>query len=305
MPVLNELIDTDGSISALEVVPQVRSGVSSDGQLMLNSGLYPSSVCTTVGVYGDNDFPSLAKILKEHFSFEAICESDALWNHRVTNRSYGYDGLVSNISIAALENEQGSDGALFDTTLAIVDTVPRPFLAFTTTISMHSPYKDKNVRRPRWISDIPDIPDGMRDYLTVTNYFDTELGRFIDGLKQRGMYDNSVVVIASDHDSPVDGMTGPMGSNRIVFVALNTGFALKVEHPVGQVDAFPTILQIMGRDDGYSGMGISMLNPVNVGAVDKNGLIIGDGVSPQLDSLLRLSTDAANAMHRGNMYRLP
>lgn len=305
MPVLCDLMDADGSISALEVVPQVRSGVSSDGQLMLNSGLYPSSVCTTVGVYGDNDFPSLAKILKEHFSFEAICESDALWNHRVTNRSYGYDGLVSNISIAALENEQGSDGALFDTTLAIVDAVPRPFLAFTTTISMHSPYKDKNVRRPRWISDIPDIPDGMRDYLTVANYFDTELGRFIDGLKQRGMYDNSVVVIASDHDSPVDGMTGPMGSNRIVFVALNTGFALKVEHPVGQVDAFPTILQIMGRDDGYSGMGISMLNPANVGAVDKNGLIIGDGVSPQLDSLLRLSTDAANAMHRGNMYRFP
>ncbi|MDE6858712.1 MAG: hypothetical protein K2J33_08285, partial [Alistipes sp.] len=69
--------------------------------------------------------------------------------------------------------------------------------------------------------------------------------------------------------------------------------------------AFPTILQIMGRDDGYAGMGISMLNPANVGAVDKNGRIIGDGVLPQLDSLLRLSTDAANAMHRGNMYRLP
>lgn len=304
MPVLYDLIDTDGCISALEMVSQVRSGASSDGQLMLNSGLYPSSVCTTVGVYGDNDFPSLAKILKEHFSFEAICESEALWNHSATNMSYGYDALVSNINKSASEAEKGLDGALFDTSLAIVDSVPRPLFAFLTTISMHSPYnKDKNVSCPQWISDIPDIPDMMRDYLTVTNYFDTELGRFIDGLKQRDMYDNSVIVIASDHDSPVDGMTGPMGSNRVVFVALNTGLSLKVEHPVGQVDAFPTILQIMGRDDGYSGMGISMLNPANTGAIDKNGEIIGDDVSPQLDSLLRLSADAANAMHRGDVYQ--
>ncbi|MDE6778392.1 MAG: sulfatase-like hydrolase/transferase, partial [Alistipes sp.] len=186
MPVLSDLIDADGSISALEVVSQVRSGVSSDGQLMLNSGLYPSSDCTTVEVYGDNDFPSLAKILKEHFSFEAICESEVFWNHSVTNRSYGYDALVSNTNKSASEQDTGFDGALFDTSLAVVDSMPRPLFAFLTTISMHSPYNgDKNVRRPQWISDIPDIPDAMRDYLTVTNYFDAELGRFIDGLKQR------------------------------------------------------------------------------------------------------------------------
>lgn len=302
MPVLSGLIDANGSVSTLEMIPQVRSGVSSDGQLILNTGLYPASDCTTVGMYGDNNFPSLAKILKQRYSFEIICEKESLWNHRITNKSFGYNTLVSNLNELALEQGTGCDETLFDTSLTIIDTLPNTFFAFLTTMSMHSPYKDKNVKRPNWISDIPDISEKMRDYLTMSNYFDTALGKFINELKQCGMYDNSIIVIASDHDAPIDGMTGPVGSNRIVFVALNTGITLKIEHPVGQVDAFPTILHIMGQENEYTGMGISMFNPTNTGAIDKFGQIIGENISPQLDSLLRLSSDVANIMHRTNTY---
>ncbi len=304
MPILSGLMDADGSISTVEMVPQIRSGLSSDGQLILNTGLYPASDCTTAWIYGTNDFPSLAKMLKKSYSFEAIWEPEHFWNHHVTTKSYGYDALVSDIRKSAQGQKKGKDGVLFDTSLAIMDTIPHPFFALITTMSMHAPFSEK-VQRPEWISDIPDIPDMMRKYLTVCHYFDTELGKFIDELKRRDIYDHSVIVIASDHDAPVDGMTGPQGSNRIVFAASNTGFTSKIEHPAGQVDAFPTILEIMGRSDGYTGMGISMLNSDNTGAVDKNGRITGGNITPRLDSLLRSTSNAANIMHRTNFYRHP
>jgi len=60
-PVLDSLIAADGTISCLHVVPQVHDGISSDGQLLYNTGLLPlrSGAAAQRAIYGKR-LPSLA-----------------------------------------------------------------------------------------------------------------------------------------------------------------------------------------------------------------------------------------------------
>ena len=74
------------------------------------------------------------------------------------------------------------------------------------------------------------------------------------------MADNTMVVIASDHNAP--GTTKPDGSPAdIVFIAANAGRTLHIDEPVHQVDVFPTILDLMGVQSAWRGVGHSMLGP--------------------------------------------
>ncbi|MCH5325960.1 MAG: sulfatase-like hydrolase/transferase [Duncaniella sp.] len=302
MPVLSELISGDGVISSVNVASQVHSGVSSDGQFIYNTGLYPASDATTISCYLDNDLPTLAKVLRPRPSFEVICEGESLWNHDESNRAYGYDRLVSETDNRTYREGIGRDEAMFKTAGEIIDTIAKPFYGMLITMSMHIPFTEDNVKMPQWISDIPNQTEVMKHYLTATNYFDQCLGRFLDSLKEKGLYDNTVIAIASDHTAPVDGSGYGAEYTDIVFAVLNSGMTLHSETPVGQVDVFPTLLQVMGRynPQEYCGMGLSMLNPALKGSIDKYSRVRGDAISEQLDSMLRLSEQTSNLLLRAD-----
>lgn len=300
MPTLQALVDSASSVNSLEMKCQIILGASSDGQMMYNTGLYPATGTPTVIKYGDNDFNSLPKTFKSHGgkrAFEVISDKPGFWKHNVTTRSYGYDFYINDLDRIASANHTGTDEVIFSKALSVMDTVPRPFMAFITTISMHYPFRDDKIAIPEWISEADGMTPQMRNYLAVTNYFDTQLGAFLEQLKEMGLYDDSVIVIASDHNVPVDGVSD---NDNLVFVALNTGIAYRSGHPMGQVDIYPTILDIMGYEDEYRGMGLSIFNPNHTGAIDRYGNIYGEN-SDSYDSLLRMSSPVANLIHRGNV----
>lgn len=308
MPVLSELMKAEGSVSTSQMMSQVHSGQSSDGQFIYNTGFYSASDATTVVKYLDNDLPSMAKILKPRTSFEVICESPTVWLHKQSNEAYGYDHFITHTDKRAEKEGIGRDRAMFRTALEVIDTIAKPYYGMIITMSMHSPYRDNYVSAPstpKWISEIPDISPERRDYMSVTNYFDTCLGEFIAGLKELGEYDNTVIAIASDHTGPIDKTEEENADCGIVLSIVNAGVTLHADYPIGQVDVFPTLLQIMGRynENDYKGMGLSMFNPVLRGAIDKFSVIHGDSISEPLDSMLQLSTMTANAMLRAKTYK--
>lgn len=281
MPYLDSMLDSVGTVYSLNMMPQVKSGVSSDGQMIYNTGMYPASDVTTVVLYGRNAFPGLPKVLKGYKAFEVISESSGMWNHSVTTKSYGYDFLIDNNRLQSRQENRGDDEVVFETALSVMDTIRQPFMAFLTTISMHGPYKDPNVACPAWIGNIKDKPENYRDYLSMSNYTDRCIRDFVDGLKRKGLYDNTVIVIVSDHSSGVEGVGR---DDRIVFIAINTGVSLEVTRPIGQVDVYPTVLDILNVDAAYRGMGFSVFN------------------TTVLDSLQPEPYPTANLMHRGNYY---
>lgn len=288
-PVLDSLLTAQGTVSCLNVYPQIKGGGSSDGQLIYNTGLLPVNNGSAALNFGDNAYPSLAKSIGYKDNFEVIFEPGYIWNHNVTSRSYGYDRLVDNLDATGT----GMDAAVFNKALQEIKKAPQPFFAEVVTLSMHFPYIDDAAPRYAWIDALPGLDKTTVNYLQTVHYFDACLGTFIQGLHNARVADNSVVVLASDHSQIVSNRDldpDNETSQPIVFMALNTGVTESVSGPVSQSDVYPTVLQIMDKlpADGYRGLGMSILDARNTSARDGRGQMYGQSAAP----LDKLKTDA-------------
>ncbi len=303
-PVLNSLIKSDYVLSCTKVVSQIKDGCSSDGQMIYNTGLLPVKNGVAAMLFGTNAFKSLVTQIKVKSAKEIIAEQGSVWNHTVTSSSFGYDELIEKVTdkIEAEKGQRhGHDASIFMYALDEMPKLPKPFLLELTTLSMHSPYKDPNATIADFLVNQPDTPIQVANYYRMANYFDTQLGLFLDHLKRSGVYDESVIVIASDHNMRLSG-DEESGKSPIVFIALNAGITKMIDYPVGQIDVFPTILDLMGVEDcSWRGLGISMFNSENRSAVDVNGVLHGKS-TPEIDQRKKDAWDISDMIIRSNYF---
>ncbi len=260
MSCLSGLEKDPAALVVTKVVPQVLFGQSSDGQFMYNTGLLPLQDEALVLNYGDKDYPSLAKALGKE-SAEVIGESGSVWKHNVTTASYGFGSLYDNASSTAKDK----DREIFQKALDVCDSFREGFFLFVSTLTMHDPYTDAKVDNPAEIGPMPGFTAEDINYLRRLNYFDNELCRFISGLKARGLFDKSLIVIASDHQIREEAASPAIIGPYIPWIILNSPVGGNVQSMVRQVDLFPTILEIFGKDCRfmgypYSGLGRSILH---------------------------------------------
>ncbi len=128
--------------------------------------------------------------------------------------------------------------------------------------------------------------------------FDSALGSFIADLKHSGMYDNTVLVLASDHDLDVGKRKS---DGRITFVAANTGRTERIDRPVGQIDIFPTVVEIMDLE-GWRGLGMSMLDSRNCSSVLADGSKRGAS-DADIDSLKQTIWPVSDLIVRSDYFR--
>lgn len=293
-PILNSLFRADSAITARRIVPQVADGMSSDGHLMYNTGLYPIFNGSTVSSYGDTPFPSIAKALasKGYSSMEQAGAEGRLWNNRATTLAYGFQRFYDSDSVKTryAMPELGEDDAIFAYTLDHLTELPRPFYAQIVTITTHSPYGTP-LPETSWVTRLGEgMPKEAVNYLEKMRRFDIALGGFIEGLKASGLYDNSVIVIISDHnmvDANVpEGREKATDADRMIpMVILNSGTTYAHNAVMGQVDVFPTLLDIMGLNSyRWKGTGRSILRSPEVNAaIAADGHIVGDSASTALN----------------------
>lgn len=282
-PTLNRLLSSPGTIAALNVATQVREGMSGDGQLIINTGLHPLPRYSTFMTCGDNvQFPSIVRSLPTHRSVAFFGDDSRVWNERASFQSLGFPTIFDNRSYPPASHG-GGDAAVFGFAANYLKSLPTPFFAEILTVSMHLPFDDHSIPTrllPTWMdratshqwdtninpgidshaNSATPLSEQTRRYLKMTNYFDTCLATFIDSLKRSGLYDDSVIVIASDHSQ--DFASDSKGDIPMLFMALNTGTTQRISRRVGHIDIYPTILQIMGAYDSarWKGVGISILD---------------------------------------------
>ena len=82
----------------------------------------------------------------------------------------------------------------------MLEAQKRPFYAFLVTLSSHYPFGFPELLKAAAF-DQGDEAEGaiLRSYLAAIHYFDREFGKFIDGLKSSGLYDESVIILYGDH----------------------------------------------------------------------------------------------------------
>lgn len=120
-----------------------------------------------------------------------------------------------------------------------------------------------------------DISRAQLDYVLSQydgeiRYTDHYLGRLFDSLKKAGLWENSVVIVTSDHGEEFFDH-GQKGHKRSLYVE-SVHVPLIVKYPessrtgrdsrvVSLVDLFPTILALAGRGPETASQGVSLLEP--------------------------------------------
>lgn len=306
-PVLDSLISSPGTFYCLDMITQIRAGGSSDGQMMYNAGLLPVVSGSAILKFADNsNFRGLPEVLDLASSAEFICESSTVWRHRESSSAFGYGKVYDMDSIlsAGLEPEKiGDDRAVFTYALDRLKDMQHPFMAEITTLSMHYPYLQKGF-------DFTDELHGEGEseseanYNSATHFFDLWLGRFIEGLKKKGLYDTSVIVIASDHEYAVDPAKADHSDDHelyspIVFMVLNGGTEGKYAYPMGQIDVYPSVIDLMGGDSRGKGLGHSIFRYKVTGSVDARGNVRGQ-LTPLAEKTLLRAWDVSDLIIRSD-----
>ena len=314
-PVLNSLVGDSASISCTQMMAQVKNGRSSDGMFIYNTGILPLITQSVAMDYGENEYPSLAKALKatnpQYHSIEITVDRTGMWNVENTAQSYGFDELCLQDCYRKAYKKSGEsiDKALLEFSSGKLASQKAPFYAMIFTGTTHVPYNKLEDVKPTWISQSKQYTVNVRNYLEKVAFFDRQLGTFLQRLKDDSLYDNTVIIVASDHSDFIDD--DPDGRASLskrgiecVFVILNSGLpGQRIEGPVGQIDIYPTLLDIMGANAyWWKGLGHSLLRNEVRSAVPAPGETAGDTSSP----LFRHQKDAwqvSNTLIKTNWWR--
>ena len=268
-PTLNALCNDTTSLVGLHMRRQVKNGGSSDAHFMINTGLLPLEQRAVAMVYPTANYPTLLQATGIEHSTHICADPPALWNTELTAHNYGYQDYHGSREVRPLlkSNDWQWDKIIFELANKVIANMEQPFVAQVITLGMHEPYTRTDVPES-WISASGLYTLKVRNYLERTAVFDRELGLFLERLKQQNLYDNSLIVIVSDHNDRID--FEPSGRQSIdpegidcLFLVLNSGQGKKIEKPFGQIDIYPTLLDLTGSN-GYrwKGLGHSLMRGI-------------------------------------------
>jgi arylsulfatase A-like enzyme len=169
-----------------------------------------------------------------------------------------------------------------DAALDFLDSAERPkdvpFFLFTHYMDPHDPFMEPETRvggygRKRLGNDIdPEIylERMRRAYIGEIEYLDAALGEFFDGLKERGLYEDALIVITADHGEEFHehggwwhGQTLFDEQTHIPYIMKLPGKARAGEvntHLARNLDLAPTFLHFAGLEKGAMMQGQSLFD---------------------------------------------
>ncbi|WP_405173064.1 LTA synthase family protein [Paenibacillus sp. FSL H8-0280] len=249
---------------------QVGQGNTSDAEFVVNTSFYtpPNGAATTV--YADKALPSLPKLMSANGYQTATFHTNDVrfWNRDQLYKALGFDqyydidyfGMQDSIAFSA------SDEVLYSKTLDKLESMQSsgdPFYAHIISMSAHHPYtlpknKVKLTLPERYKDTLPG------DYLISQHYADQAVGQLIAGLKERGLWENSLFVLYGDHlglpiysldrDDKVlmkelygrEYTSADMINIPLIISAPGVTPGVQLEQIGGQVDILPTIAGLTG-----------------------------------------------------------
>ena len=255
---------------------QTGQGKTSDSEFTMDNSLYGLPQGSAYSLKGDNTYQSLPAILdqKEGYTSDVMHgDYKTFWNRDQIYKHFGidkfYDATYYDMSDENVVNLGLKDKPFFKASAEYQSKMKQPF-----TLTNHYPFtlnsEDASI-------DKPNTGDSTVDgYIQTAHYLDQALEQYINDLKAKGLYDDSVIMIYGDHygisENHNNAMEKLLGEQitPAKFTDLNrTGFWLKIpgkngtvdETYAGQMDVMPTILHLVGIDSkNYLMFGTDMLS---------------------------------------------
>lgn len=262
-PFLDSLKYSDNVYYNGRIHSNITIGESGDGQLIYMTGLLPLRSILSVGIAKNDTIPSLPSILKNKMGIgrtEIVTPSrPGMWQQENMNKVYGIDFCYSQLDTLGVEM---TDEVTFDMAKRTGKTLECPFYSMVLSLSTHLPYR--KFIDPDFELEDHGYPYAYLVYLNACHYLDTQIRSYFNYLKKEGMYENSLIVIASDHPAHLGtlGMEGRIDDCIPLFIINgNIDNSTCYKGDCNQIDVFTTILDVLNIDTDWHGLGKTLLNP--------------------------------------------
>ncbi|WP_377887465.1 LTA synthase family protein [Alkalihalobacillus sp. R86527] len=275
-PNLNDLVEK--SFYYNQFYTQIGKGNTSDAEFIVNNSLFPAERESGYTAYESGVFRSLPIVLGEEGYQTSVAHGNdpEFWNRKAAYPAQGFDQFYNATSETIDSSEtlgMGiSDESMYSQLVDIYEQQAEhgPFYNFFITLSQHRPFKLPEEKK---YLDLPERfqDTAVGDYLQSTKYADETLGTFIDEMKERGLWEDTLFVFYGDHygllpekKKELDELIGVTFDRKEMYhVPLMIHYPGQEEGEVnnvigGMVDIKPTITSLLGLEDSIYHVGTDL-----------------------------------------------
>lgn len=263
-PNLNALIK-DSSMYFPNYFEQVGMGNTSDAEFATQNGMFPTVYGQSYSLYQNNTFKGLPWQMRDNGYTSLVFHGykPDFWGRDKAYPNQGWERFYSEKDYTVTEpiGFGLNDFEFFEQNIEVLKKQDKPTYSFMISLSNHHPYLMPATHQV--IQPLPEHKGTLfGNYVNSVRYTDAAIGHLIDGLKQNGLYDNTVIAIYGDHHGLVSSdeesdkiMTEVLGKPYRLDEMLNVPLLIHVPHSgisdvneiIGsQIDFMPTIMNIMG-----------------------------------------------------------
>lgn len=254
-----------------EFYHQTGQGKTSDSEFLLENSLYPLNRGAVFFTHSGNKYDAMAQKLSNngYQSSTMHANNKSFWNRDIMYQALGYDYFYSATDYTITpENSVGwgmKDIPFFEQSVDIMKTIPKPFYTKMITLTNHHPFRVEG--EDKLIDEYDSKSGTLNRYFTTVRYMDEAVKRFIQQLKEEGIYENSIIVMYGDHygisDNHNEAMAQylekevtPFVSTQLQRVPLivhipgitDNGRGRTLSKIGGQIDLKPTLLHLLGMN---------------------------------------------------------
>ena len=264
MPNINSLMRENNCYVNLSVTSNRGSGVSSDAQISYFTGLLPLKNENAVTSIIKNEviaFPKLLHEQKEYHTYITLPTGKNFWHQEEANEKYGIDNVIEFGNKA--NDFFCQDEELFKKMEQVTHSLKEPYLNIILTLSMHGGYDNDFLKEQGYKSPFQypkSYPITFRYYLDKCYYTDAQIGKYINYLKKSKQYNNTIIMICSDHEVPE--ASKQMGCPEdLPLMIINSHIAKDkfYQGRINQIDLYPTLIDMFELKTKWRGMGHSLL----------------------------------------------
>src|SRR5690625_766464 len=271
-PFLNSLKDDNDTYYFENFYHQTEQGKTSDSEFITENSLYPTPRGAVFFTHSENEYNSLAQILKEKNYYSSVLHPNdgSFWNRNQMYESLGIDKFFDKEFYDVNDvNSIGwglKDKDFFEQSVEHLSSLKQPFYAKMITLTNHFPFEldeeDQSIEAYDSNSKI------FNQYFPTVRYMDEAIEDFFNHLKRSGLYDDSIIIIMGDHDgisaTHHKAIRKYLNKEELtsydlvqwqrvpLFIHIpNHGKGEIISKVSGQIDLKPTILHMVGIDTDH------------------------------------------------------
>lgn len=267
-PFLNSLTEDEDTIYFENFYHQTGLGKTSDSEFLLENSLYPLSGGAVFFTHSGNTFNSMAESLSENGYSTNVqhANTKSFWNRDIMYESMNIDKFYDIESFEIGEGEAVNWGMkdipFHEQSVEHMTEMQQPFYSRLLTLTNHHPFTLDE--EDKLIDEYDSNSGTLNRYFQTSRYLDESIKVLFEELKEKGLYENSIIVMYGDHygisENHNEAMTQYLGEEVTDFTSAELqkvpffvhipgyGEGYVDDEVGGQIDMRPTIMNLMGMD---------------------------------------------------------